>query len=60
MKDDQEVSGDVESGTIDSGLSENVVVQKTERATPKVRNEDSDDPKSDINTSGVAVNQIDD
>lgn len=60
MKKDREDSGDVESGTIDSGLAEDVVIQKKEGVARKPRIDESDDPKKDINSSGVGVNHIDD
>ncbi len=59
MKEDQGISRDVESGSIDSGLAENVTIQ-VERVTRRKREKEIDDPTREINSSGVGIMNIDD
>ena len=59
MKDDQSISRDIEGGSIDSGLAENVTIQ-AERVTRQKRDKEIDDPTREINFSGVGIMNIDD
>ena len=61
IKTDQPASGDVECGSIDSGLAEDVIVRKTVSVARKAcaNNNAGDDPQSDINCYGVGVIKMD-
>jgi hypothetical protein len=60
IKTDEPVSDDVECGSIDAGLTESIVVRKTESVAVNVRAEnEAIDPTSEINYYGVGVTKMD-
>jgi len=61
MNAEQHASGDVECGSIDSGLASGVVIRKTETVARRVRTNDEDDmANGDINCYGIGVIKMDD
>ncbi|MBS1186662.1 MAG: hypothetical protein H6R04_680 [Burkholderiaceae bacterium] len=60
MKAEQSASGDVECGSIDSGLAGDIVFRKTTTVARKPRATDEDDTANgDINCYGVGVIKMD-